>query len=306
MRFLTRPRLFTAALALAAAGCATSQSNKVAAAEAFGAKESPQTASAAGGARAPVGRVQKPVSPEKWAKQFRRPQDCAIAAKELAVVYGQEPAWEFIRACIQKGDFTLLRTLLDEWSEQLKAKPEAPSLVAQVLGARGGSIRADLRALQERRIPMFDLASALKQPKVFAGRYVLFVARVDDMAVKKGRAEVVLSEMVLGSETADVMAGRRYGTNESLNASVGNTKISGNYSRTSGEVETRVSNTFEPSGEQILVKLREPDPYLSSDRNFLFLTRFEGVRVMDDANEDDPRNTALVSLISYHELLAPN
>ncbi len=279
-----------AALAAATIGCAGAHGGrKESAAEAFGARSN--EVSVAGASDAP----KKPGSPEKWAKQFWRPQDCARAARELAQELGGETAWAYLKACVAKGDFTLLRTLLDEWAEPLRTKPESPKVVAHVIAARGGTVRSELRALQGKGLQIFDLASAMKQPKSFAGRSVLFVAKVDEIKVVKGRAEVTLLEMVSVSEAADASVGKHGGGR----AVSGATSYVG---RQADTVDVPVTHTFEPSGEVILVKLKEPDPYLAAERSFLFLARFEGSRVPDDTDDDDPHPHALISLISYYDI----
>ena len=162
-------------------------------------------------------------------------------------------------------------------------------------------------------------STALKQSSAFKGRYLVFVGKVAETKVSKGKLEMVLLERGLGSDTQNVMSGPRYGSVSSSsgqgalawksNGVAGSGSASGSYSRgnssVSGNMEQRVTDIFEDTGQEIIVKLKQPDPFLTVDKNLVFLVRFDGSLVGDTSNVsegEEPPRTALVTLISYHDI----
>jgi hypothetical protein len=317
-------------------GCATAPA-KVSAQDAFGAAP----AATPGGA-APQGQGEtthasrRPAAaPEKWARSFARSGECEAAARSFENSDGHEVAWTYLKGCIARPDFGLLPALLDNWAADLKSRPEAATLLAQVIANRGGSVGADLQLLQQRRLPVFELSAALKQPQAFKGRYLLFVARVSKLREVKGRSELVLAERARMSEQSDVFALGGHGSSSSSSGSSssyssssgsarfqssgmlgsGSASGSGSTSRESGyssgsmsksgALEQRVTFEFEDTGQEIHVRLAQPDPFLSVDRSFVFLVRFDGAKKVDvdeDTETEEPTTVALVSLVSYHDV----
>lgn len=260
-------------------------------------------------------------APKDWARQYRRDIDCERNAHELKQHNGREVAWTYAVACITKGGFTQLESLVDHWDEELRTRPEAPALIAQILASRGGHLRVDLEILQQKRIPVFDLNSALKQSGAFKGRYLVFVGKISELKEKKGKTELVLLEQALGSESAMVLSnGRGYGSSGTSSGSgsakwrsngvMGSGSASGSYSRSgssvSGEFEQRVTDVFEETGQEVIAKIKQPDPFLTVDKNLVFLVRFDGAARLDTdlagEGSGDALRTALVTLISYHDL----
>ena len=196
-------------------------------------------------------------------------------------------------ACAERDDYTELPTLLAHWLPELKVKPEVPDLLAHVLASRGAHLHEDLELLHRSRVPLFDLRTALTQADAFKGRYLVFVGKY---AESRG-GEVVLLEQELFSETSSVMAPTHFGTQ--------GYSAWGPFSAESGRIDTRTWEYFEGTGVQIVARLREPDPYLTADKDLVFLVRFDGARVDHAEGTSDgpePMHTALVTLISYHGL----
>ncbi|MBS1152140.1 MAG: putative lipoprotein [Myxococcaceae bacterium] len=304
--------IVTLAVGVLAVSCATAKpETKMSAEEAFGPSVARKLTPAE--AKAALG------PPKEWAQQFRRDLDCERAAKELEANYGHDMAWSYLKGCITKGGFTQLKTLCVNWEEDLKTRPEAGSLIAQVIGARGGKINTDLQIVQEARIPLFDLASALKQSSAFKGRYLIVIGKVGETKEAKGKFEVVLQEQALQSDISRVMSGPSYGSVSSGSGKAsagwkstgvhGSGSASGSYSNTrvneSGKMEQRVTDYFDETGQEVIAKMKQPDPFLRSDKNMIFVVRFDGSVVADNENTSEgeqPRRTALVTLISYHDL----
>jgi hypothetical protein len=272
---------------------------------------------------APPARVsQKPkASPEKWAQGFRRPGECEAAARDLETTTSHEVAWSYLKGCVSRPDFGLLPALLDNWSADLKSRPEGASILAQVIACRGGSVGTDLQLVQQRRLPLFELSAALQQPKAFKGRYVLFVGRVQRIRDHRGQTEVILAERARVSDQATVFAGAMHGhasgSSSSGSSSFRSTGMMGSGSAEaqgsrssfsqSGNVELRVTADFEDTGQEIQARLAQSDPFLAVDRSFVFLVRFDGAKKSDASDEEieeEPAMVALVSLVSYHDVNA--
>lgn len=255
------PFLLAVCLAVGA-GCAP---KKLAAADVFGATSAPDGGPAAG----PL------TPPDQWVLGFGRSKDCAAAAKEIGVSHGRDTGWTYLSACVFGAPFGLLRTLLDDWAAELAKKPNSRAVVARVLSFRSSTLPADTKALQARKVPIYELASAVKQPRPFAGKEVAFLARADRAANTPGKASVTLLELVPrgpGAESAE------------------------------GAEGASAAGALSESGLEILVKLREPDPRLAAGRPLLVIGRFEGLRVTDDETEDETRKTVLLTLLAYQEL----
>lgn len=294
-------------LLLVGSGCATpAPVPKMSAAEAFAPARDAEVDPAM--ARASLG------SPREWAKSFRRDIDCEREARNLVKNTGRDVAWTYLKACVTRGYFTQLEALIQNWEDELKTKADAAPMIAAVIAARGGHLGVDLQLLQQRRIPVFDLASALKQSSAYKGRYLLFVGKISEAKEIKGRTELVLLEQALSSESATVMTGPMYGSTTTatgnVNATWRTTTSSGTASAnaahrgtvTSGSMENRVTDVFEETGQEVIAKLKQPDPFLTVDKNLVFLVRFDGKLSSDIARGEDPLGTALVTLISYHDL----
>ena len=314
-----------AASALLAVGCATAPRATVSGDQAFGVKRG-DVAPGEAGTRTETARTEaaprKLMTPEKWARGYIRPGECESAAHGLIEESGRDLAWTYLKACTARTDFGLLKRLIENWTPELKSKPEAATVLAGVIANRGGLVKTDLMALQQKRLPLFELSAAVRQPDAFKGRYLVFVGRIEKLkASGKGRYELVLAEAGRMDEDTVVFSEGSYGSvsNSSGSASVrgsyktdthgsGSGEASGSYERSgssrSGRLERRGMTSFEDTGQRIITRIAAPDPYLSVDRTFVFLVRFDGARTLaDDAAEDeDPKLTALVTLVSYHDV----
>ncbi len=297
-------------------GCATSESAKKESVDAVFAP--PPQSNAPAAKRAP----QK--SPESWARAFRRPGECEAAARDLGTQYGADFGWTYVKACIARPDFGLLETLIQNWPQDLKNRAESPQLLAQVIANRGGSVGPDLALLQQRRLALFELGAALRQPDAFKGRYLVFVGKVEKLRSAKGRSELVVLEQSRGSDQTAVFSGKmrgsvsasssrssgsgRFATSGVLGSGSGSYTSSGSSSGASmsGDMEQRVSYEFSETGQEVFVRLAQPDPFLSVDRNFVFLVRFDATKKsdVDGSSDEDPAMTALVTLVSYHDVNA--
>ena len=292
------------AMAGLAVGCATTTPPKVSAADAFGG-----TPSVAVDEPSPTRPPPSKRALDAWANAFPRAFECAFGAKGLIGQEGRSIAWAHAKACAGRNDFGMLSWLLDNWIPELKSKPEAAGILAQVIANRGGSVPADIRLLQQKRLPIFELNAALAQPDALKGRYLLFVGRIQQFKTNKGRHEMVVAEYARGSAEGFALVGTvsNWTHQGSGTANVGGVagSYSGSGSGTHSVSEARVTTTFEETGQIVFTRLTGVDPFLSVDRSFLFLVRFDGTRQVDEENaaeEVEHHTVALVSLVSYHEV----
>jgi hypothetical protein len=214
-----------------------------------------------------------------------------------------------MKACAARPDYGLLQSLLDDWMPELKNKPESAGIIAQVIANRGGTIGADLQLVQRRRLQIFELNAALAQPEAYKGRYLLFVGRIERFKAAKGRTDMIVMQRARGADESRVYSGATYGESSSYSAAgsdrYGSSKYAEQGSFMSGRMEARVTATFEDTGQQIITRLADVDPFLSVNRTFVFLARFDGAKRSDNESseeDEEPRTTAMVSLVSYHSL----
>jgi hypothetical protein len=238
-----------------------------------------------------------------FVKRYPRPEFCEEAARSLQR-QSRDKAWDVLKACIQRGKFTLLTRLVSgAWSEDLRTRPEASNILASVVAMRGGDAIGDLQQMRAQRVPLFPIGPAMGHPDMYKGRLVLFRAEVRDVKLAGGKSTARLAEFTFTSEQTWVDDGRRVSRSWSNSSSWG----SGS-GTTSWQSERRLgSNKAHETGLEAVARLSAVDPFFEPGRQFVVLARFEGVREQDrdlDGNEGDPDNPskiAMVSVISYFE-----
>ncbi|NMO18707.1 hypothetical protein HPC49_24615 [Pyxidicoccus fallax] len=253
--------------------------------------------------------------PKAFAARYPNPALCEAAARRLQG-QSREEGWAGLKACIEYTPFTQLKALLGRaWAEDLRVRPEGASLIARVVAQRGGSVSGELQALQQQRIPIFSLSSAMDRPDTYKGRYVLLRAQVADQRTEGERPTVWLVEHSLSSvETnAPVGYGERSDTLSSYSGDLdGQTQFTGpgriggtvtNRQRTD-RVATRrhFDNISDETGREALGRLPQADPFLETRRDYVILARFDGMRMMSggaDTEEEAPRIPVL-TIVSYH------
>ncbi|MCE9671155.1 hypothetical protein LY474_25425 [Myxococcus stipitatus] len=253
--------------------------------------------------------------PKAFVARNPNPALCEAAARRIQPE-SREEAWAALKACIELTPFTQIRALLGSaWTEELRTRPEAASLIARVVAQRGGSVNGELPYLQEKKIPIFSLASAVDRPDTYKGRYVLVRAQVADQRVEGERPTVWLVEHTLTSveTSAPVGYGERIDTTTSSSGDLGGqTQLTGP-GRLGGNLVTRERSDFsvtqrnfdnisDETGREALGRLAKADPFLETRRDYVFLARFDGVRLTSGGADDDaeaPRIPVL-TIVSYH------
>lgn len=305
------------------AGCASNRPEKVSAAEAFGKAVAPGPS---GPAVDPAETVpmNTTMSPERFIKQFQRPLECEQSARSIQRT-APDRAWAYLRACVGRGGFTQLNSVLDNWANDLRNRSDGAVVLASILAARGGHITSDLQLLQNKRLPIFDLKSAVAQPGTYKGKYLVFVGKVGKVKEVKGKVELALYEQSVS--TGD--GGRFMPTGP---ASLTTTESSGSYVARGGSsrhggfaygaagassssrlnVQGHIEqgargDVFEETGQEILAQLANADPFLVTEKQFLFLVKFNSAKASDtsadeDETSEEPAKLALVSLVSYHDI----
>ncbi|MCK8498116.1 hypothetical protein [Myxococcus fulvus] len=253
--------------------------------------------------------------PKGFVARYPNPALCEAAARRVQAE-SRDEGWAALKACIELTPFTQLRALLGgAWTEDLKVRPEAANLIARVVAQRGGSVPGELQYLQERKIPIFSLASAVERPDTYKGRYVLLRARVADQRSEGEKPTVWLVEHTLASVESDapVGYGETFDTTTTTNGDLGGqTQLTGP-GRLGGNLNTRergtvsttrkhFDNVSDETGREALGRLSGADPFLEARREYVFLARFDGVRLTSGGNDDDaeaPRIPVL-TIVSYH------
>ncbi|QSQ15513.1 hypothetical protein [Myxococcus landrumensis] len=253
--------------------------------------------------------------PKGFVARFPNPAVCEAAARRLQAE-SREEGWAAIKACIELTPFTQMRALLSgPWNEDLRMRPEAASLIARVVAQRGGSVRGELQYLQEQKIPIFSLASAVDRPDTYKGRYVLLRAQVADQRSEGEKPTVWLVEHALSSVETNmsVGSGESFDTTTTTSGDLnGQTQLTGP-GQLGGSVSTReesfasttrkhYDNISDETGREALGRLPNADPFLEARRDYVILARFDGVRLTSGGADDDseaPRIPVL-TIVSYH------
>ena len=234
------------------------------------------------------------------AHRFDHASDCEIEARRLKS-RNADRGWQLLRACIDRGDFTEIRTLLDgPWDADLRSRNDAGELLKRLVAARGGDIDSDLALLHQHHVPIFTLADALEQPEVYAGRFVMMRARVSDLRKVDGAVTVQLDEYAHTMGLAYAPVGP--GTQQTISTTHAYREgpASGTDRAVSRQrdhaIDRRTTTGDTETGHQALGKMRAADPFFEPNKDFVVLTRFDGVR---DRADDDGQPLAVVTVLNY-------
>lgn len=294
---------------LVAAGCASSRHrHMVAEDEAPLVKEPP---------RAQVEKAEpaRPVDPRTFSSRYATPAQCEAAARRLLAV-SRDDAWAALKSCVEGTHFTLLGAVLSNaWSEELRVRPDAAPLLAQVVAQRGGSVEGELPLLHAHKVPIFGLTAAVAQPEVYKGRYLLLRARVADVRSDGDKPTVWLVEQQLGSVASEQEVG--YSTRKdsvsvksgSLGGDVGllgRSNLGGQMLSSDREQQSttvqRYDNISDETGIEALGRLPTADPFFAPGKDFVVLARFDGLRTTSGGAEEDEEAPKLpvLTIVSYH------
>jgi hypothetical protein len=242
--------------------------------------------------------ARRPFDANGWVAMQDAARDCEQSARAIRKENVEE-GWQALRACVEKGKFARgakfveLEPVVSNWASELTVRPDAPSLLAQLIANRGGDPDGDLVQLQDSRVPLFSLTAALQQPAVYKGRLLLLRAQVRE--VKAAEA---------GAKNAPPSAAVTLVLDESAFQSIHSynertvTKSTGvyrgyEYSASKLDVTDNHNNVARPTGRAALGRMPEADPFLQPQRDFLFLARFDGV------TKEEARTLAVVTVIKY-------
>ncbi|MDP2274618.1 MAG: hypothetical protein Q8K32_28010 [Archangium sp.] len=251
-----------------------------------------------------------------WARQFRRAFDCEWGAR--ALVPGTDLAWQALEACVQRADFSHLPEVAANWSEELRTRPGAPTLLARLIANRGGSATEDLKLLRAQGVPIFDLRSAMVQPVAFRGQLVLFIGTPLEteggaLVLTEQRRTSTVTNIVspqgsfIEQRTTQGSGGGDFRSSGLMGGGSG--EFSGNVQAQSqrGRLESRVDHGFAETGTIVLAQLEHPDLSLSPEQPSVFLARFVGTKAPSETEfvvtEDEAgrsRQTPVVSLVAHH------
>lgn len=274
---------------------------------------------------APVRASNRVFNAAELRSQHLRPAQCEATARDYLMA-SEDDGWKALRVCVEDENFTLLRELLrPPWRPLLDSKPDAPRVLAKVIANRGGGVHRDVPLLNEQRVALFTFGAALGQPDVHRGQLVLIRAMVTESKMSGGAPTVMLAEYGTQSADFDRQVGLKSYSNSSYEGSrdtsvsataSGSYKTSkygsgsgratvsgsarttskGSSSNVSGKTETVYDNVSTETGRIALGKLSKANPFLTTDKEFIVLGRFEGTRPSSEADEDP---IGIVSVIDF-------
>ncbi len=258
-----------------------------------------------------------PVEPRMFGSRYATPAQCEAAARKLLAV-SRDGAWTALKSCVDSTqfNFTLLGAVLGNvWAEELRVRPDAAQLIAQVVAERGGSVQGELPLLHARKVPIFGLPAAIAQPEVYKGRYLLLRAQVADVRSEGDKPTVWLVEQSLSSVESEQPVG--YSTRKDSvtvhsgavggdMGMLGRANLGGQLSSSQREQSSttlrRFDNVSGETGIEALGRLTRPDPFLEPGKDFVVLARFDGMRTLsggDEEDEDAPK-LPVVTIVSYY------
>ena len=230
-----------------------------------------------------------------WVAMQDGARDCEQSARSIRKDNPEE-GWQALRACIEKGKFARgakfveLEQVVNNWAAELSARPDAPSALAQLIANRGGDTDGDLVQLQDNRVPLFSLSAAMQQPAVYKGRLILLRAQVRETKMPDEKAPATPGVTLVLDESA-FQSVHNY-NERTLSVSRG-TYRGYQYENSKKDVTDNHNNAARPTGRAVLGRMPEADPFLQTQRDFLFLARFDGVA------KEESRSVAVVTLIKY-------
>ena len=265
--------------------------------------------------RADPGPVPSRPEEKAFGARYATPAQCEVAARRLLAT-SRDEAWSALKSCVERTHFTLLNALLsDAWAEELRVRPDAAQVIAQVVAWRGGSVEGELQILHARKVPIFGLSAAVAQPEMYKGRYLLLRAQVADVRSEDDRPTVWLVEQGMGSvarEQAVGYATRKDSVKVHSGAVGGNVGILGP-SNLGGQIATseqevssstvqRFDNITDETGREALGRLQKADPFFAPGQDFVVLARFDGLRVTSSGEEDDEDAPKLpvLTIVGYY------
>ncbi|MBL8920342.1 MAG: hypothetical protein JNJ54_15855 [Myxococcaceae bacterium] len=199
------------------------------------------------------------LDPAQWARQFRRPADCELAARE-------QRSFAYFSACVEVGAYHDLTLALTHWARELGDPKDDWRVLSRLLANRGGQLATDLPQLQEKRIPLFALATSASEPEVYKNKHVAFIGRIDKVTKVRRGFELLVVEQVRGSQ--DVF-------------------IRSTTPRWGEHTERRVATT---TAEGLDVYVRSPtvDPFVTPGKDLLIIGVFERLRPAEDGAPPAP------------------
>ncbi len=273
----------------------------------------------------------RPFDAKAFAAQTPRAPDCELAARGL-IAESPAKAWAALVACTQQAKFTLIREVLtDTWLPVVLKQPNALPVLARIVAMRGGPVDRDVKLLNDKKVPVFKLATVLAQPALYKGKHVLLRGAVSEIGMQGEKQTVKMAELQLGSAGYLAEVGPAYKSSSSYSsASTGGSSGSGSarvnstaYGRasargsyetnsrssssssseyTSQKMERRYDNVSNPTGREVLGALETSDPFLEPNKELVVLARFEGVKTTStgEADDEEVQTVAVLTILKYY------
>ena len=232
-------------------------------------------------------------NPTAWAARFQKGPECEAAAR-AARATSANTAWRALGGCVAKAGFKSFARLTDGfWDADLQTRPDAARLLGAVIAARGADLATDLPRLRKRRVPFFSLETATSHPKIYRGRSVAFIARVESVEKgAKGGAVALLSELTMVGHNAGTSTVARYAESSRLDEHGRSYREKGSY--LGSETKTNYTTGLDDTGVEVKGMLTRLDPFFEPGATFLMVARFDGMIELKDApGEEQPSVTVL-------------
>jgi hypothetical protein len=237
-------------------------------------------------------------NPAAWAARYKKGAECEAAARAVRNA-SADSGWRALGACVAKGEFRAFARLTDGfWDADLQTRSDAPTLLGAVIAVRGADLESDLTTLKKRRVPFFSLEAATSQPKVYRGRPVAFIARVEGMEqAARGRAVAQLAELSLVSRSAGRITTARFSGAMKQDEHGRNYTEKGHYLGT--VTRTNYENALDETGVRVQAFLSKMDPFFEPGGTFLVVGRFDGM--VGDQDSLDGEQPA-VTVAAYYTI----
>lgn len=214
----------------------------------------------------------KLVSAQEAALSAASARDCANYAATLAQK-DIEHGWTLLNACAGREDFTLLEVLVSEpWLAKVKS-PAGATLAARVIANRGGDVYGDIKALQQRTVPLWTLEQALEKSGSRVNSTLLVRGELAEMAPADGGG--VTLKIVENSWRTTVATGD---DDDTVMASDEQTD----------QIDGDVQGSAAPTGRTLFVSAGKLDPGVKTGQDWLLVVTFTGAQKCKGQQTDTP------------------
>jgi hypothetical protein len=277
------------------------------------AKQEPPPTSSAEPASAPTPEPPPPPAAKRTVGQLateaKDDRECEQRVKALQEkVKDIGPSFAMLQACVARDKFRNLALLFTSpWREAFEtlAPDNQLDLVTHLLAVRGAMIETDVPKCLENRVPVYELASAFKEPKLYEGRYVIATGMITEQKQDQ-RGWTVAEIQETHRQTKDRIE-RVAHYKEYRKRGVGGAEIGPVQWRSYEGTSTEKVGSFDmraETGRMLTAKIVSASLKPESNTEYVFLFRVDRVQA-DPTSEEDlaPRGGhADVRLVQFYRI----